>query len=196
MSKKYGYARVSTQDQNLGLQIAALKKANCDYIYTDKGISGAKTMRPGLRGLQNKIKPGDTLVVWRLDRLGRSLRYLVDTIDKLGRDSIHFVSLTENIDTTTSGGKLLFHMMAALAEFERSLISERTRAGMASARANGKPLGRRPALSPAQHREALQALHNRVPLEVIAQTYSVHPRTIRRIKAGSAESIQNFMGPG
>lgn len=185
MSKVYGYARVSTQDQNLDLQIAALKKARCDHIYTDKGVSGAKTIRPGLTSLQNKIKSGDTLVVWRLDRLGRSLRYLVDTIDKLGRDSIDFVSLTENIDTNTSGGKLLFHMMAALAEFERSLISERTRAGMAAARANGRPLGRRPALSAAQLQEALQALHHQIPLEVIAQTYSVHPRTIRRIKATS-----------
>lgn len=183
MSKKYGYARVSTQDQNLDLQIAALRKARCDAIYTDKGISGATFSRPGLIQLKKKLRPEDTLVVWRLDRLGRSLRYLVDTIDKLGKDNINFVSLTENIDTTTSGGTLLFHMMAALAEFERSLISERTRAGMAAARAKGKVLGRPPALSPTQHKEALQALSNQVPLNVIAETYSVHPRTIRRIKA-------------
>lgn len=183
MSKKYGYARVSTQDQNLDLQIAALKRANCDSIYTDKGISGAKAARPGLSDLKGKLKSGDTLVVWRLDRLGRSLRYLVETIDRLGKENIHFISLTESIDTTTSGGRLLFHMMAALAEFERSLISERTRAGMAAARANGRQLGRRPALSPAQHKEAILALTNQVPLEKVAQKYSVHPRTIRRIKA-------------
>lgn len=184
MSKKYGYARVSTQDQNLDLQINALKKADCNVIYTDKGISGATLSRPGLASLQKKLHPGDTLVVWRLDRLGRSLRYLIDTIDKLGRNNIHFISLTEHIDTTTSGGKLLFHMMAALAEFERSLISERTRAGMAAARIRGKPMGRPPALSPTQHQEVLQALSEQVPLDSIAQTYSVHPRTIRRIKAG------------
>lgn len=186
MSKKYGYARVSTQDQNLDLQIAALKKVNCDHIYTDRGISGAKTSRPGLNHLQQKLKSGDTLIVWRLDRLGRSLPYLVDTIDRLGKENIHFISLTENIDTTTSGGRLLFHMMAALAEFERSLISERTRAGMAAARANGRPLGRRPALSPAQHQEALIALTNHVPLNIVAKKYDVHPRTIRRIKAMSS----------
>lgn len=182
MSKKYGYARVSTQDQNLDLQIAALKKAQCDVIYTDKGISGATFNRPGLKALKKSLKPNDTLVVWRLDRLGRSLRYLVDTIDALGRNHVHFVSLTEHIDTTTSGGTLLFHMMAALAEFERSLISERTRAGMAVARAKGKHVGRPPALSPTQYQNALQALSNQVPLSVIAETYSVHPRTIRRIK--------------
>lgn len=182
MSKKYGYARVSTQDQNLDLQIAALKEAKCNDIYTDRGVSGVITRRPGLSRILKNLKPGDTLVVWRLDRLGRSLRYLVDTIDKLGKESIHFVSLTENIDTTTSGGRLLFHMMAALAEFERSLISERTRAGMAAARAKGRPLGRRPALTPAQHKEALQALTNNISLETIAKKYDVHPRTIRRIK--------------
>lgn len=186
MSKKYGYARVSTHDQNLDLQIAALNKAKCDHIFTDKGISGVKTERPGLRNLQKRIKAGDTLVVWRLDRLGRSLRYLVDTIDMLGKDNIHFVSLTENVDTTTSGGKLLFHMMAALAEFERSLISERTRAGMAAARANGRPLGRRPALSPSQRQEVLRALSNQESVDVVAKTYSVHPRTIRRLKAETA----------
>lgn len=186
MNKKYGYARVSTQDQNLDLQIAALKKANCDHIYTDRGVSGSKSSRPGLNRLQKNLKPGDTLIVWRLDRLGRSLRYLVDTIDRLGKENIHFISLTENIDTTTSGGRLLFHMMAALAEFERSLISERTRAGMAAARANGRLLGRRPALSPDQHKEALVALTNNVPLDTVAKQYAVHPRTIRRIKAMSA----------
>lgn len=186
MSKRYGYARVSTQDQNLDLQIAALKNANCNHIHTDRGVSGAKTIRPGLDRIMKKIKPGDTLIVWRLDRLGRSLRYLVDTIDKLGKENIHFVSLTESIDTTTPGGRLLFHMMAALAEFERSLISERTRAGMAAARANGRPLGRKPALTPAQHKEALEALANNMPLETIAKKYDVHPRTIRRLKAQSS----------
>lgn len=171
------------QDQNADIQIAALKKAKCDHIYTDTGISGAKATWPSLSSLKGELQPGDTLVVWRLDRLGHSLRYLVETIDKLGQEGIHFISLTENVDTTTSGGRLLFQMMTALADFERSLTSEQTRAGMAVARANGRQLGRRPALSPAQQEEVMLALSNNVPLEIVAQQYSVHPRTIRRIKA-------------
>lgn len=105
-------------------------------------------------------------MVWRLDRLGPSLRYLVDTIDQFGKKEINFISLTENIDTTTSGGMLIFHMMAALAEFERSLISERTRAGMAAARARGQTLGRPRALTPLQHEEALNALSRQVPIAI------------------------------
>ncbi|WP_285804188.1 recombinase family protein [Alcaligenes faecalis] len=178
---KYGYARVSTEDQHLDLQLSALKNAGCTRIYSDKGISGAIASRPGLDSLLKELKPGSTLVVWRLDRLGRSLRYLVDIIDRLGKKDIHFVSLTENIDTTTSGGRLLFHMMAALAEFERSLISERTRAGMAAARARGKHVGRRRSLSPRQCAEAKKALLNDVPLETLAAQYSVHPRTLTRL---------------
>ncbi|WP_353172456.1 recombinase family protein [Paracandidimonas soli] len=185
MSRKYGYARVSTQDQNLDLQIAALQKVDCDKIYADKGVSGAKESRPGLNRLLNNLKPGDTLVVWRLDRLGRSLRYLVSMIETLGKNSIHFISLTENIDTSSSGGKLLFHMMAALAEFERTLISERTRAGMATARANGRHIGKRRALTPEQQREALQALCDQVSVKDVAQRYAVHPRTIQRLKTES-----------
>lgn len=188
-SKKFGYARVSTEDQNLDLQIAALMRANCDRIYTDKGISGATSSRPGLDSLLRKLKPGNTLVVWRLDRLGRSLRYLVDLVDKLGKKGIQFVSLTENIDTTHSGGILLFHMMAALAEFERSLISERTRAGMAAAKARGRHVGRRRALTPEQCIEALQALKSS-SIENVAATYSVHPRTLRRLAA-----CENFVYP-
>lgn len=182
---KYGYARVSTEDQNLDLQVSALKKADCVRIFSDKGISGAVATRPGLNALLKKLKPGDTLVVWRLDRLGRSLRYLVDIIDQLGKRDIHFVSLSENIDTTTSGGRLLFHMMAALAEFERSLISERTRAGMAAARARGKHVGRKPSLSARQCAEAKTAIQNDVSLQTLAVRYSVHPRTLSRLLAAS-----------
>ncbi|GGB97117.1 recombinase [Oxalicibacterium flavum] len=180
---KYGYARVSTEDQNLDLQIAALKKANCDRIYTDKGFSGTLDSRPGLNALLRKLKPGNTLVVWRLDRLGRSLRYLVDTIDHLGKKDVHFVSLTENIDTTSSGGVLLFHMMAAMAQFESALISERTKAGMAAARANGKHVGRKRSLTPEQCDEARKAISNNVSLKDVATIYAVHPRTLRRLMA-------------
>src|SRR5690606_2994954 len=150
MNKKYGYARVSTQDQCLDLQISALERASCSKIYTDHGISGVQENRPGLTKLINTLQPGDTLIVWRLDRLGRSLQYLISFVDRLKNKGVHFVSLSESIDTSTSGGKLLFHLMAALAEFERSLISERTRAGMAAARASGKPVGKRCSLTPGQ----------------------------------------------
>lgn len=182
MAKRYGYARVSTQDQNLDLQRNALQLACCDKIYTDQGVSGAKNDRPGLNKLLKQLHTGDTLVVWRLDRLGRSLPYLVHIIESLKQQKIHFVSITESIDTSTSGGKLLFHLMAALAEFERSLISERTRAGMAAAKANGKAIGKPQALTAIEKKEVLVALDNQVPIKELAKQYGVHARTIQRIK--------------
>ncbi|MFW7344832.1 MAG: recombinase family protein [Pigmentiphaga sp.] len=185
---KIGYARVSTEDQNLALQVAALEKACCDAIYTDR-TSGAYLRRPGLDAVLKKLHRGATLVVWRLDRLGRSLRALVDLIHQLGKRGVHFVSLTENISTETSGGMLLFHMMAALAEFERSLISERTKAGMAAARALGRPLGRCRAMSPEQRVEALRALAENRPLKEVAAYYKVHPRTLRRVVALESETL-------
>jgi len=186
---KIGYARVSTDDQNLDLQIAALKRADCRRIFTDRGVSGLRPSRPGLDALLRRLRPGETLVVWRLDRLGRSLRALVDLIDTLGQRDIHFVSLTENIDTDSPGGRLLFHVMAALAEFERSLISERTRAGMAAARARGLNVGRRASLTDEQRAEAVRALRDNCPIKDLAEHYCVHPRTLRRLlnaRAGSA----------
>src|ERR671929_2209816 len=122
-----GYARVSTLDQNLDLQIDALRSAGCEDIFTDH-ISGTKARRPGLEQALSHLRPGDTLVVWRLDRLGRSLRHLIDTVTDLQEKGIGFKSLTESIDTTTSGGKLVFHIFGALAEFEREIIRERTHA--------------------------------------------------------------------
>ena len=136
-----GYARVSTQDQTLNLQNDALEKAGCSKIFTDT-ISGAKTERPGLEQALSYVRSGDTLVVWRLDRLGRSLRHLIETITALHERGIGFKSITENIDTTTSGGKLVFHIFGALAEFERDIITERTLAGIQAARARGKKGGR------------------------------------------------------
>ena len=123
-----GYARISTQEQTLNLQQDALEKAGCGKIYTDTA-SGAKQERKGLEDALSYVRKGDTLVVWRLDRLGRSLKHLIDTIFQLDARNIGFKSLTENIDTTTSGGKLIFHIFGALAEFERNLIRERTTAG-------------------------------------------------------------------
>ena len=136
-----GYARVSTDDQTLDLQLDALAKTGCDRIFRDT-FSGAMADRPGLRDALDHLRPGDTLVVWRLDRLGRSVRHLIETITGLHERGIGFRSLTESIDTTTSSGKLVFHIFGALAEFERDLIRERTTAGLLAARARGRTGGR------------------------------------------------------
>ena len=136
-----GYARISTDDQTLDLQRDALTKAGCDQLFTDT-ISGAAADRPGLTQALAYARSGDTLVVWRLDRLGRSLRHLIETVTDLEQRGVHFRSLTEAIDTTSPGGKLVFHIFGALAEFERDLIRERTRAGLTAARARGRTGGR------------------------------------------------------
>ena len=153
-----GYARVSTLEQTLALQQDALTKAGCERTFTDTA-SGSKTDRPGLDEALNFVRPGDTLVVWRLDRLGRSLRHLIDTISLLQERGIGFKSLQEQIDTTTSGGKLVFHVFGALAEFERDLIQERTQAGLQAARARGR-LGGRPRALDHKKVQMAQALYN------------------------------------
>jgi DNA invertase Pin-like site-specific DNA recombinase len=144
-----GYARVSTYEQTLALQQDALQKAGCSKLFTDTA-SGAKTERKGLEEALNYVRKGDTLVVWRLDRLGRSLPHLIATMTDLEERGIGFKSLTENIDTTTSGGKLIFHIFGALAEFERNLIRERTQAGLLAARARGRRGGRPTSLTARQ----------------------------------------------
>jgi DNA invertase Pin-like site-specific DNA recombinase len=144
-----GYARISTTDQTLALQKDALQKAGCEQIFTDQ-VSGTKTERKGLTEALSHLRAGDTLIVWRLDRLGRSLRHLIDTVTELHEKGIGFKSLQENIDTTTSGGKLVFHIFGALAEFEREIIRERTNAGLASARSRGRAGGRPKTLTPRQ----------------------------------------------
>lgn len=136
-----GYARVSTADQTLSLQQDALNAAGCVRVFADT-TSGAATARPGLDAALDYVRAGDTLVVWRLDRLGRSLRHLLETVQHLEAREIGFRSLTEQIDTTTSSGRLIFHIFASLAEFERALIRERTQAGLAAARARGRKGGR------------------------------------------------------
>ena len=136
-----GYARVSTADQTLNLQTDALKKADCRKIFSDTA-SGAKVERKGLEEALSFLREGDILVVWRLDRLGRSLKDLIERLTELHSRNIGFKSLTESIDTTTSGGKLIFHIFGALAEFERDIIRERTNAGLTAARARGKKGGR------------------------------------------------------
>src|SRR5512135_859947 len=152
-----GYARVSTLEQTLALQQDALTKAGCERIFTDTA-SGSQAERPGLAEALDFARPGDTLVVWRLDRLGRSLRHLIDTIGVLQERGIGFQSLQERIDTTTSGGKLVFHVFSALAEFERDLIRERTQAGLLAARARGR-LGGRPKALDTKKTQIAQALY-------------------------------------
>jgi DNA invertase Pin-like site-specific DNA recombinase len=150
-----GYARVSTDDQHLDLQRDALQKAGCEKVYTDQQ-SGASTERLGLNGILEIGRAGDTLVVWRLDRLGRSLKHLIHLVEKLDHQGIGLRSLQENIDTTTSGGRLVFHLFGALAEFERNLIRERTQAGLSAARARGRQGGRPKLLDPKKRELALR----------------------------------------
>ncbi len=178
---RIGYARVSTIDQSLNLQRDALKKAGCKTIIEDFGQSGAEKHRTGLMEAIAATAPGDTLVVWRLDRLGRSLVDLIDILSQLAERGAEFHSLTEAIDTNSSGGRLVFHMMGALAEFERNLISERTRAGMAAAKKSGKQIGRPKALSDKQIQEAktLLAEGTHSP-KTIASSLGVHPKTLQR----------------
>ena len=141
---KIGYARVSTSEQSVYMQKQALKQAGCEKIFSDTA-SGVRADRTGLDNAMNQLRAGDTLVVWKLDRLGRSLQHLIQTIKLLQEKKIGFQSLQENIDTMTSGGKLIFHIFSALAEFERDVIRERTKAGLQAARARGR-LGGRPFL--------------------------------------------------
>jgi len=155
-----GYARVSSVEQNLELQRDALKAAGCEIIFEDKASGSAKVVRPEWGKALEKLRAGDTLVVWRLDRLGRSLKHLIETIEDLGNEGIGFRSLQENLDTTTSGGKLIFHILGALAEFERELIRERTMAGLAAARARGRKGGRPRKLSTKQITMARQLLED------------------------------------
>lgn len=141
-----GYARVSTAEQHLRMQEDALRDAGCEDLFSDTA-SGVKTARPGLEEALSHLRQGDVLVVWKLDRLGRSLPHLIQTVKDLNDKGIGFKSLQENIDTTTSGGQLIFHIFGALAEFERELIRERTKAGLKAARVRGKLGGRPPTLS-------------------------------------------------
>lgn len=176
-----GYARVSTSDQNLDLQVSALRATGCERIYTDQGVSGADFERPGLAAVLNELHAGDMLVVWKLDRLRRSLADLIRFVADLGARQVEFRSLSEAIDTSSPGGRLVFHMLGAMAEFERSLISERTKAGMAAARARGRRIGRSPAMTSEQRHEARIAIeHGAASVEVVAEQYGIHPRTLLR----------------
>ncbi len=175
-----GYARVSTQDQNLDLQNDALKAAGCENIYTDK-MSGTKKNRPGLEEILGFIRKGDTLVVWRLDRLGRSLKHLIQVLNMLDERGVYFKSIQESLDTSTPGGKLIFHVFGALAEFERDIIRERTMAGLAAARARGRKGGRPRKLSKKKVEMAKKLMNNpTVPIDEICRTMGVSKATLHR----------------
>jgi DNA invertase Pin-like site-specific DNA recombinase len=175
-----GYARVSTQDQTPELQLDALRGVGCEKIFTEKA-SGSQRERPQLKAALEYMRSGDTLVVWKLDRLARSLKQLIETIEQLKERDIDFRSLTEAIDTATPGGRLTFHIFAALAEFERSLIQERTQAGLASARARGKKGGRPAALSSDDLLVAKALLRDHaISVEEVAKRLNVSPSTLYR----------------
>jgi len=175
-----GYARVSTGDQNARLQTDALKAAGCYRVFVERA-SGALDERRELAKLFDQVRPGDTVVVWRLDRLGRSLRHLIDTVNALADRQVAFRSLTESIDTTTSGGKLVFHIFGALAEFERELIRERTHAGLAAARARGRSGGRPRVMSEDQVATARQMYESKdFTIDAIARVLGVSRASIYR----------------
>lgn len=189
MSQRIGYARVSTFEQDLDLQLDALHQAGCETIYEEK-VSAASFARPELTQCLKALRPGDTLTVWRLDRLGRSLKDLVEIVTELEGRNVHFQSLNESIETSTATGKLMFHIFSSLAEFERALIRERTLAGLAAARARGKVGGRKPALNDKQKREIRALLRDRdIPIADIMKRYKVSRTTVYRVsqeaKAGS-----------
>jgi DNA invertase Pin-like site-specific DNA recombinase len=184
---RVGYARVSTGEQNLDLQLDALKKAGCEQIYHDE-MSGAKAERPGLSEALKFIRPGDTLVVWRLDRLGRSLKDLIERVAELRGRGIDFLSLHEQIDTTTSAGKLQFHIFSALAEFERDLIRERTMAGLRAARARGKKGGRKFRLTSEEARMAASLIKDKThKIKDICKRLGISTATLYRYVSPTGE---------
>ncbi len=192
-----GYTRVSTNDQNLDLQQDALKEVGCERLFTDTA-SGTKTARPGLTAALKECRAGDTLVVWKLDRLGRSLPHLVETVRDLVARGSGFKSLQENIDTTTAGGKLIFHLFASLAEFERDLIRERTHSGLSAARARGRTGGRPKGVMDERKQKAALALRNDATCSVaeICQSLGICRNTYYKYVRAS-ESNQSPLGkPG
>jgi DNA invertase Pin-like site-specific DNA recombinase len=185
-----GYARVSTQDQNPDLQLDALKAVGCEKVFVEKA-SGAQRERPELKAALEYVRAGDTLVVWKLDRLARSLKQLIESVELLAGREIGFRSLTEAIDTTTAGGKLVFHIFGSLAEFERSIIRERTRAGLDAARARGRTGGRPPALTDKDISIAKAMLADPgITVEEVAKRLGVAPSTLYRHLPGGRGALR------
>ena len=185
---KYGYARVSTEDQDPAMQIAALKKAGCDKIFKDEGISGSATKRPAFERLLRQLRAGDTVTIWKLDRMGRNLRDLVNIMHGFGQGSIQFRSLTEEINTKTLGGTLLFHFIGAVAQYEHGLIRERTRTGIRAAKARGVRFGRKPKLSKQQVAHAIKLIDAGDRATDIADSFNVSRATLYREIAKISQS--------
>lgn len=182
-----GYARVSTQDQNLELQRDALTKAGCQKIFQDK-VSGARAERPGLARALEMLREDDTLVVWKLDRLGRSVKQLVDLVGNLHKQGVQFKSLTDAIDTATPSGRFFFHVMASLAEMEREFTIERTRAGLEIARQLGRRGGRKPKMTDSKIESAKKLLASGIPPRDVAKNLGVSIPTLYRWVPASANA--------
>jgi DNA invertase Pin-like site-specific DNA recombinase len=174
-----GYARVSTDEQNLELQIHALEKSGCAKIYEDK-MSGTRSERPGLKTALEVLREGDTLVVWKLDRLGRTLKSLIDLVGQLEKQGIHFKSLTDQIDTSTPAGRFFFHVMASLAQMERELLVERTKAGLAAAKRQGRVGGRKRLMTASKIESAKKLLQQGVLPKDVANNLSISIPTLYR----------------
>lgn len=178
---RYGYARVSTSEQSLRLQLDALQKVQCDKIFTDEGISAVAKSRPGFEAVLSELKSGDTLCLYKLDRAFRSLRHALEVLDRFERENISFFVITEGLDTSTPMGKCFYQIQTAFAELERNLISERTKAGMEAAKARGVQLGRPKRLKPKQIVRVRQMLAEGQHKDIIAKKFGVSARTIYRI---------------
>ncbi|MBL1437504.1 MAG: recombinase family protein [Rhodobacteraceae bacterium] len=186
--RKIGYARVSTKDQKLRMQRDALEAINCDLIFEDHGVSGAKSSRSGLDAMLKELRPSDTVVVFKLDRLGRSVLHLADLLVRFQDSGIHFCSLCEGINTTTPGGKLVYHLFSAFAEFQRDIIRENTVAGLIAAKKRGKRLGRPPVLDI----ETVLAAHRAINQSGI--TVSDAARQIGASRATLSRGLKNLRG--
>lgn len=180
-----GYARVSTEDQNLDLQTQALDKAGCMRVFSDR-MSGTRNDRPGLKEALSHLRTGDTLVVWKLDRLGRGVKSLVDLVTGLQAQEVHFQSVTDQIDTSTPAGRFFFHVMASLAQMERELIIERTRAGLAAARRMGRVGGRKRLMTEGKVESARQLLGSGMPPKEVARNLGISVPTLYRWLPASA----------
>jgi DNA invertase Pin-like site-specific DNA recombinase len=176
---KIAYARVSTKDQNLNIQTTALKKADCEKIFSDK-TSGMKKERPGLTDALAHLRPGDTFVVWKLDRLGRSVKNLISFVEDLEKDGINFISITDAIDTTSPSGRFFFHMMASLAQMERELIAERTKAGLKASRTRGRIGGRPKKMTETKLEAAKQLLSSGTLPKDVAKNLGISVATLYR----------------
>ena len=177
---RIGYARVSTNDQTLALQRDELTAAGCEKVFVDQGVSGAIASRPGLDRALQALQKGDALVVWKLDRLGRSLSHLVHIITELGERGVGFQSLHDPIDTTNAGGPLVLHVAGAFAEFERAIAIERTRTSLTAAKRRGVKLGRKPSLTPDQLAHARSLIEQGESPRAVASTLRVHRSTLYR----------------